>query len=170
MEAITLTQDKYAIVDNEDYEELQQFKWFAYHDNNNTWYARRNIRRSDGIQTAELMHRRILGIGQSDRARCDHRNHDGLDNRRENLRTCTRQQNRHNRLKYKNNTSGFKGVTWRKQIRKWAAQIKFNNRVIHLGYFNDKIEAACAYDRAALKYFGDFACLNFPPKRGGATG
>ena len=90
----------------------------------------------------------------------DHRNHNLLDNKRQNLRRATPSQNKRNRELQKNNTSGFKGVYWHKRTRKWVAKIRGNGKKIHLGCFVDKLEAAKAYNKAALEYHGEFAYLN----------
>ncbi len=92
----------------------------------------------------------------------DHINHDAMDNRSANLRAATKTQNLYNRKKFPNSTSSkYKGVSWVKRNRKWLASITLKNKKIHLGCFRDEIEAAKAYDRAAIKYHGEFACLNF---------
>ncbi len=108
------------------------------------------------------MHREILGLDHGDRRQVDHINGDGLDNRKENLRICDTSKNVINRSIGKINTSGYKGVNWRKKSKKWVARIGFNNKRIYLGDFNNKEDAARAYDTAALKYYGEFAKLNFP--------
>jgi len=90
----------------------------------------------------------------------DHRNGNGLDNRRANLRPATKSQNGANRLIAASNKSGFKGVDLKKG--RWRAQIKVVGSKIHLGYFDLAEEAARAYDMAAIEAFGEFATLNFP--------
>ena len=92
----------------------------------------------------------------------DHRDRNGLNCTRKNMRIATRSQNQINRGPQKNNTSGYKGVTWDKQSQKWKAQIKINRAKKHLGDFDNPITAAHAYDSAAYELFGDFAYLNFP--------
>lgn len=92
----------------------------------------------------------------------DHINGDHLDNRDENLRPATHQKNMMNRGPQKNNKSGYKGVSWIANKRKWHAQIKFNGVHIFIGYFVDKIDAARAYDRKAIELFREFAYTNFP--------
>ena len=92
----------------------------------------------------------------------DHINGDGLDNRKQNLRICTHAENLRNRRLGKNNTSGYKGVSWHKLHKLWYAHISHNKKLMSLGYFKDKEEAAKAYDRKAIELFGEFAKLNFP--------
>ena len=88
----------------------------------------------------------------------DHKNNDGLDCRRENLRTATRAQNCRNRPKHRNNTSGYKGVF--KSGRSWRAMIRVDGKLVCLGSFDTTIEAARVYDSEAVKRHGDFASLN----------
>jgi hypothetical protein len=94
----------------------------------------------------------------------DHINHNGLDNRKANLRPATRAQNNYNRLaiKRKGATSKYKGVAWKKDKNKWRARLHFNGKLMFLGYFDNQIDAAKAYDKAAKECYGPFACLNFP--------
>ena len=94
----------------------------------------------------------------------DHINHNGLDNRKANLRHATRVQNNRNRLiiKRKGASSKYKGVSWRKRKKRWHARIHVNGRYKFLGYFKEEINAAKAYDKAAKKYHKEFASLNFP--------
>ena len=90
----------------------------------------------------------------------DHRNGNKLDNRKSNLRICSRSENQMNRGKQKNNTSGFKGVSQIKMNQKWVAYIKVNYKRIYIGCFLKKVDAARAYNMAALKYHGEFGLLN----------
>jgi len=154
---IPLTQGKFAIVDDEDYEWLSQWKW-AYHPTG-TGYAIRFIQVA-GKQKGVLMHRMILDVPHD--METDHINHNGLDNRRTNLRICSHAENMANKRKYKNNTSGYIGVYWDKERGQWRAQIQGHG--IHLGRFNDVKEAARAYDRAASELHGEFALLNLPDR------
>jgi len=136
---ILLPKNKFAIVSEEDYD-LSQFSW-CYNR-----YAYRTI----------LMHREIaerMGLDLSNDI--DHINGDKLDNRRENLRSATRSQNKMNRGKQKNNTSGHKGVSWHRN--KWQVKIQVNSKQKHLGLFDDIEEAAKTYKKAAEKYHSNFA-------------
>ena len=149
MKEIPLTQGKVAIVDDEDYERLSQRKWH-YHQ---TGYA---VRTSQGNKTIR-MHREIMGAKADQEV--DHHNHDTLDNRRENLRLCSANENCHNRVI--NNNKKYKGTTWKKDHRKWNARIRLDGHLYHLGYFDDETNAAYAYDDAARELFGEFAFTNF---------
>jgi len=106
------------------------------------------------------MHRLILNPPAG--ITIDHINGNGLDNRRENLRLAGRGQNQCNRGKQSNNTSGFKGVTWHKNLNKWEAGISISGKRYHVGFYKTPEAAARAYDDAAKKYHGEFARLNFP--------
>lgn len=158
MKLIPLTKGFYAIVDDEDYQELMKHKWYANKEGK-TYYAVRNVRIDDAHQTAILMHRQIMNAQAGQQI--DHRNHRGYDNRRANIRLCTHSQNCFN-MQPRSGSSCYKGVSWNKQMRKWTAQIKCNKKNSYLGYFDDEREAALAYDVAAKECFGDFAYLNFP--------
>lgn len=103
------------------------------------------------------MHRLILNA--PDHVRVDHRNGDGLDNRRDNLRYATTSQNCGNQRVGRNNTSGYKGVTPRPSG-KWRARIMYQRQCQHLGEYETKEDAARAYNEAALRLFGPFARLN----------
>ena len=163
MKEIPLTQGKVAIVDDEWYEYLNQWKWYAVK-SGKTFYAARtqNKNKSQPAKTF-CMHRVILGLC-GDRQLVDHADQDGLNNTVKNLRLCVKSQNARNRGKTKVNSSGFKGVFWAKHANKFSAKIGNSGRLIHLGYFGDPSEAARAYDDAARKYHGEFAVLNFPER------
>lgn len=160
MPRIPLTQDQYALVDDIDFEELNQFKWCVKRERNGNFYA---VRRSlkDDKQIKIRMHRQILGLEFGDSRQGDHINRITLDNKRANLRICTIQQNQFNRKPQANTTSKYKGVRWDKQKKKWRAVIMINGKNNYLGRYDDEELAAIAYDLVARKVFGDFAYLNF---------
>lgn len=154
MKEIKLTQGKIAIVDDEDYERLNQYKWLASWDGYN-WYAVRKYS-ENGKQRNMFMHREILNAQKG--TITDHRNGNGLYNCKENIRLCTTQENAFNRKRAtKKNKIGIKGVYWRKDIKKFAAMIKINYKQIFLGFFNVLGDADSAYRKAEEKYFGEFA-------------
>lgn len=154
-----------ALVDDNLFDELNQFNWYAQK-GDKTFYACRWIRVSSGKQQLISMHNdvfRLLGIiGQP-----DHKNQDGLDNRIENLRPATPSQQKCNQSKYANNTSGFRGVSFAKHTNKFRAIAQFNGTRKHLGYFDNPVQAAIVRDEYVKQHHGDFAVLNFPgrPKR-----
>jgi hypothetical protein len=153
MKTIPLTQGKFAIVDDDDYPELSRYKWHARNIKGN-WYTQRHI----GKQTI-FMHRQITNFKYK---MIDHINHDGLDNRRCNLRPCNHSQNAINSKLAKNNTSNIRGVYWRKDREKWRVRIMGNGIYFSLGCFSNKKDAGRAYDKKAKELFGEFAVLNFP--------
>ena len=153
---VPLTQGKFAIIDAEDAEEILKYKWYLRRDG----YPARNAPNPSGRrQITVLMHNAIINTPEGMFA--DHRDRDRCNNRRSNLRVVTRAQNMMNRAKLKNNSSGFKGVSWHAPTRKWRARIH-HGKPIYLGYFPDAESAARAYDIAAREYQGDYAVLNFP--------
>lgn len=157
--AIPLTQNKFTIVDEADYEYLMQWGWRAQRDGR-TWYAMRHVRLPDGKETCAIMHRVLLDA--PDGAKVDHKDGDGLNNTRDNLRLATNQENGCNRQTNSNSVSGYKGVTWNKRRNKWQANIKVNGKRIYLALVADAEVAARVYDAAARLHFGKFARLNFP--------
>lgn len=153
MKKILLKGDKYALVDDYDFEILKKYKWHIT--GGGTGYAGRHTGYGNPIM---LMHREILNLKKLEQ--CDHINGDSLDNRKENLRICKPSENYKNRRISINNTSGFKGAVWHKLNKKWMSQIMCDGKYIFLGYFKKKEDAAKAYNIAAGKYFGVFAKLN----------
>lgn len=160
---IKLTQGKVVLVDDEDYEYLNQWKWYA-HKQGKTFYAKRITRENNHV-TMIHMHRVIMNCPPE--KRIDHISRNGLDNRKCNLRLCNVAENGMNRPKQDNNSSGYKGVGWDKSRNKWRAQIKPNQKSIFIGRFSKKEDAAKAYDEFAKRYFGEFAYLNFPENQQG---
>ena len=156
---IPLTQGRFAKVDPQDYIWLSQFRWHCK-PNINAAYAVRTVTSANKTKRI-YMHRQILNTPPH--LVCDHINHDGLDNRRQNLRNCTINQNNANSRSARNASSKYKGVSWNKTRKKWAAYIKKDKKQFNLGLFSSELEAAKAYDQAAKKYHAEFAALNFPP-------
>jgi hypothetical protein len=154
---IPLSKGKVAIVDDCDYEYLSQFKWRAKV-SANTCYAVRWTPYVDGKRVFMAMHREILNAPKG--MDVDHANGNGLDNRRENIRLCSKAENNCNVDKRTTNTSGYKGVYWNSRMNKWYAKIGVDGQQKYLGSFSRKEDAALAYDRAAPKYHGQFAQLN----------
>ena len=158
---IPLSQGKFTLVDYSDYEKVNQYKWYISKEVIR-YYARRNIVR-DGKKTTLKLHRFLLGESKLD---VDHINGNGLDNRRINLRFATRAQNMANTLAHRDGKLGLKGVTYygnrpnSKRIKHYVARIKVDGKTIRLGYFMTAEEAKEAYDKAALKYQGEFARIN----------
>jgi hypothetical protein len=149
---LELTQGKVAIVDDSDFEHLNQWKWYC----SSKGYAVRNIP-VNGKQTLQLMHAVIINTPPG--MQTDHINGDRLDNRKENLRICTCSENQWNQHKVRGE-SKYKGVSYHKRHNKWYAQIRINGKRIYIGVFKDEIDAAKAYNEAATRYFGEFAKIN----------
>ena len=161
---ILLTQGKFALVDDEDYNELVKYNWFVLICGRvrKVFYAVRNVW-ENGSSKKILMHRQIMSTPAG--LVVDHRDFNGLNNQRYNLRNCSFLDNTRNHRKYRTGgfTSEYIGVCWvGGRRKKWQAQIMSNTKYVWLGYFDNEIDAAKAYDIAALKYFGEFANLNFP--------
>lgn len=158
MKEIKLTQGKVALVDDAAYEWLSQWKW-TYIKPRNVEYAYRKDR--GGNNKNIYMHKQILQPPPG--MKTDHKDNNGLNNQRHNLRVCTNSQNLGNMPLYSNNTSGYKGVTWRSDIHKWCASIGTGKKRTYLGYFLNLPDAVNAYNSAAQKLFGEFAKLNNVP-------
>lgn len=158
MKKIALTQGKHALVNDEDFERLNSFKWYANKRGHN-YYAVRSIRINKKKHTIN-MHREIL----KSKDLIDHINGNGLDNRRENLRICINKENVRN-AKARPGSSVYKGVSKNKATNKWEAYITVDYKRHYLGLYLCEIEAALAYDKAAIKYFKEFARLNIETKK-----
>lgn len=157
---IKLTRGKYAIVDVEDFEWLNKYKWHYTH----YGYARRtNYKRNgkDKIEVESYMHKMIFQAPEG--MIVDHINRNGADNRKANLRAATQKQNVWNRkFKRKGGKTRYNGIRWDKNREKWQVRLAINGRRESFGYYADEKEAALAYDRVAKRYRGEYAFLNFP--------
>lgn len=156
---IQLTKGQFAIVDARDYERLSAHKWLAWPTKpRGGFYAARYTKTEDGSLQLILMHREILGLTHGDERESDHVEPLAkTDNRRKNLRIATGQQNHCNCRKRRNNTSGFKGVSWHRHTKQFVAYIRVNGKPIFLGYRRTPEDAAQLYAEAALKHHGEFA-------------
>lgn len=152
---LPLTRGKVALVDDDMFEYLNQWKWFYQ----SKGYAARNSR-IDTKRITILLHRVV--INAPDEMQVDHINGNRLDNRKENLRLCTNWQNTANHKMYSHNVTGYAGVGFLKRARykKWIARIVVHGKLIYLGSYTTPKDAALAYNEAALKYRGEFASLN----------
>jgi len=150
---IQLTQGKVATVDVSDFEHLNRFKWHAVRSKStDVFYAKRTLPSGESGET--LMHREILAVPKG--VDIDHKDGDGLNNRRSNLRIATKQQNIWNRGPQRNTSSGYKGVTWHKASKRWRANLTIDKKLRHLGTFKEKEEAIKVYEAAAEKLQGEF--------------
>lgn len=154
---IPLTQGKFAIVDDEDYEWLNQWKWY-YSPSLHTGYAVRGVYARDKCTTTTRMHRQILNLSLP-KQYADHINGNGLDNRRQNLRVVSPQQNAINTRKRHSATSKYKGVSLLPS-KEWKAAIILSGESLYLGSFQNELDAARAYDSAAHHFHGDLVHLN----------
>lgn len=160
MREIPLTKGYVAKVDDEDYERLSRWNWYVLKAGTAAcikYYAIREILTNNCRQVIR-MHKEILGCSRF----VDHIDHDGLNNQRSNLREATRSQNGANRRKGVNTSSRFKGVSWCKATNKWKSEIRVNGKSRYLGIFKDEVDAATAYNLAALEEFGEYANYNIP--------
>lgn len=155
MKKIPLSQGKFALVDDEDFEWLTKIKWYAVKQKDGTFYALGFL---SGRKSA-YMHRLINNT--PDGLHTDHINRDKLDNRRDNLRNASHSQNQYNRKNQSGvKSSKYKGVHWKKSHNKWYAQIRDNGKRKYLGMFNSEREAALAYNAYATKIHTSFSLLN----------
>lgn len=143
------------LIDDCDYDLIHFYKWNVY---KNGYCTASELRK---LKQTYLLHRIIAERMGIDSSVIDHINGDPLDNRRCNLRSATTSKNMMNRGKQLNNKSGYKGVTRRRD--KWRVTVTVNRKHVYEAYFDDLIEAARAYDKAAIQYHGEYAKLNFPP-------
>lgn len=157
MKLIPLSQSYFATVDDGDYEFLNQWKWYAIA-KSGIIYAERTCRygtRSENKKQHIKMHRLILGAIDPS-IKVDHKDGDGLNNKRSNLRICTNAQNCMN----SSTKRKYKGIRKNARCSTWSARIMFNGKEIYLGSFSSQVEAVLAYNKAAIEYFGEFARIN----------
>lgn len=146
---IPITKGKFTIVDDEDFEELNQYNWICH--TPESVYRQKMVK---GVRRMIWMHRFIMKC--PDGMEVDHINGNALDNRKSNLRICTHAENMKNIGFSKRNTSGYKGVYWNKSANKWQAQISISGRVTYIGLYDNIEDAASAYNTSAKKNHGDF--------------
>jgi hypothetical protein len=160
---ISLTQGKFALVDDEDFECLSKWKWYV----NSNGYAIRSVhiigsskqgKVPHGKHNNIFLHRFITKVEKG--SFVDHINQNKLDNRKENLRVCTLKENCFNKSKVRG-SSIYKGVCWDKRANKWIASIHPSRKTKFIGHFPTEFIAAMAYDIWAKELFGEFASLNF---------
>lgn len=159
MQQITIHSEKFGVhhvlVDDEDFEKLSSRTW-CIRKTGNKFYAETKERRVITI----LMHRFLMGV-DSRSVYIDHKDGNGLNNQKGNLRTATHSDNLCNRGAIRNSLSKYKGVSWVSSRKKWRASIQKDKVNKSLGYFSSDIDAAIAYDKAAKEIHGEFAFLNF---------
>src|SRR4030095_4783221 len=158
MKQIELSQNKVALVDDEDFERVNQKKWHAV-ESRGACYAAHSYY-VDGKQHRVFLHRFLLGLKPGDGLECDHRNGNGLDNRRTNIRRATASENNRNRRLFKSNKSGWTGVSWNWKYRRWQEHAIVDGRWTNLGQFTNKDEAIAARRQAEAKHYAEFAKSN----------
>jgi hypothetical protein len=158
---VVLTKGQRALIDREDLPLVQGRFWYVKGDPDRTHYAMTTVRTKAGWE-ALSMHRLLLNVLPG--FQVDHRNGNGLDNRRFNIRIATVVDNARNTRIHRDNKVGFKGVHFDKRNGKFRAHIGLNGRSRYIGSYKTAENAAKAYDEAAIEYFGEFARLNFPPR------
>lgn len=157
---IPLTQGRIALIDATDFFLVQRYKWCATRPNNRgTWYAATRRPKTEGGGKSLFMHRFILDTPADKET--DHINGNGLDNRRENLRVATHSQNQQNRH-VASGKSRYLGVRVGRQGKRWQAAIRISGHEHYLGTYDTQLQAALAYDKAALNAWGMWAGINFP--------
>ena len=149
MKKIVLTQGYYALVDDEDYNKLSVYKWHSAKRRDKVYAERTGG--GQGNKKTISMHREITKAPKG--AEVDHINHRGLDNRKVNLRICTKSQNQMNSKKVRG-VSKYKGVTWDKHAKKWKSQIREKGKIVCLGYFDIEHEASVVYEQRAKLLHG----------------
>jgi len=162
MREIPLTQGQVALVDDEDFERVNQYKWHtSSNSTNQTLYAARNICKKLGVWRLQYLHRFILNTPNG--LQVDHKDHNGLNNTKANIRNVTRTENNRNGLKCRKITSSkYRGVGWHKKCNNWRAYIGIAGKHIHLGHYETELEAALAYDEKAHEVDSQHYLCNFP--------
>lgn len=157
MKKIKLSKGEYTLVDDEDFEYLNQWKWSLL-ESRGAKYAMRNDY-SNGVKSIK-MHRLIMNLNSDNKELVDHIDNDGLNNQKVNLRLATRRQNSLNRKSWKKSSSIYLGVNFHKHSNKWVARIRTDNKRLNLGSFKTEQEAAIAYNLAAIIHHKEYANLN----------
>lgn len=157
---IPLTQGKFALVDDEDFERVSKFKWHASK-GSKTFYARRNSLKSDNIEKRITIRLHCFILGFPVNTDIDHIDRNGLNCCRSNLRRATPSQNRANRGLDSTNTTGYKGISFIKRRNRWRMRITVDGKKIEKDGFHTAEQAARAYDSFSKKHFGEFAVTNF---------
>lgn len=153
-------QQKQVKLDAEDFGVWSERVWSITQGRNTRYLVATKSMLTDGNRKRVYLHRAIMNVSSG--FVVDHKNGDGFDNRKSNLRVCNYSQNNANRKKYNLKCSSkYKGVSWRKSRSCWQACIKVNGVEYRVSGFKTELEAAHEYDRLAKKHFGDFACVNF---------
>jgi hypothetical protein len=153
---IELTKGYEAIVSDEDYDWLNQWSWCVSVDKNGNYP--RPVRKENGKKI--YMYRQIMGVLDESEVEVDHKNKNTLDNRRLNLRKCTKGQNQRNGSSHKSSSSKYRGVSFDKALGKFVAKIKVDGKLIHIGVFGKEKSAAKAYNKKAKELHGEYASLN----------
>lgn len=155
MKKIPLSKGKFALVDDEDFEFVNQWKWYFFQrPGSNTYYAKTRMNTGYKIYKNVFMHRLIMKVSKS--LHIDHINGDGFDNRKSNLRVVTHHENMLNRSTRINNTSGYPGI-YKRENNKFVASISSGKKRVYLGFFSSYEEALAARKKAEDEYFGEFS-------------
>lgn len=145
------------LIDDEDWDMVSQYRWNVAI-KKGTPYIQSSVKNEDGDKITKQLAREILNAPKG--TIVDHKDGNTLDNRKQNLRLSDQRTNAQNMRSNINSTSKYKGVSWNKDRNKWRAVLKYNDKQVHIGRFNTEEEAAQAYNKAALQYFGEYARLN----------